>query len=137
MARDNQSIKNKGFTLIELLIALAIVGILAAIALPSYGGMVKQSRRTVAMAEVSSMSLFMEQVYGESLSYSPSGATPTLPYTESPKSGTAKYYDLTVVSTATTFTVTATPKGDQSTDVCGTLTVNQLGAQTAALASCW
>ena len=138
MARNYKSVsKHKGFTLVELMIAVAIVGILVTIAVPSYSGAMQQSRRSVAMAELSSLVLFMERTYSENLSYQPGGTSPTLPFIASPKTGSDKFYDLTVASTATTYTLTATPKGAQTSDTCGTLTINHIGVHGAGSTKCW
>ena len=61
-------IKN-GFTLIELMIAVAIVGILAAIALPSYQQYVTKSRRTEAIAALHAIIVGLEKYYFNNHSY--------------------------------------------------------------------
>jgi type IV pilus assembly protein PilE len=53
--------------------------------------------------------------------------------TQSPRSGDVVHYRITLVSDATSYTVTATP---QQTDRCGNLTVNAQGVRTAASADC-
>ena len=47
--------KDKGFTLIELLIAVAIVGILAAVAVPAYGDYIARSRRAEAISNLQNL----------------------------------------------------------------------------------
>ena len=52
---------NNGFTLIELLIAVAIVGILSAIAYPSYQQHVMKTKRAEAQAQLMELVLFLER----------------------------------------------------------------------------
>ena len=61
--------KNLGFTLIELMIVVAIVGILSAVAYPSYQSHVLKSQRQVAQAALVSLSSTMERYYSENNKY--------------------------------------------------------------------
>lgn len=141
--------RNEGFTLIELIIAVAIVGILAAIAYPTYVDSVRKARRAEARATLIELAQWMERNYTMAHRYdqNPAGApinTAALPFKEAPKDGTPKVYDLTVTApNANSFTLRAVPKGAQAGDKCGTLTLNQAGqrgvegAVGMTAADCW
>lgn len=58
-------VNKKGFTLIELLIVVAIIGILAAIAIPSYVGQQKKAARSEAYANLQNLRLLEERYYAE------------------------------------------------------------------------
>ena len=79
--------QRRGFTLIEMVIVVAIAGILAAIAFPSYQNSVRKTRRTNAEADLVQLSQFMERIYTENGSYMRGGASPALPFTVSPQDG--------------------------------------------------
>jgi type IV pilus assembly protein PilE len=125
-----------GFTLIELMITVVIIGILASIAYPSYVEQVRKTRRANAQSDLVELASFMERHYTEKFSY---GAVnnAALPIKESPKSGSPKYYTLTVISSDTSYALTATAKNGQDSDRCGDLTLNHIGTKSAAITGCW
>lgn len=141
--------KLKGFTLIELMIVVAIIGILAAIAYPSYQDSVRRSRRADAKAALLGFANAMERHYTVKSTYAGAAAggadtgAPAIYATEAPLDGGTKYYDLTINAAAgSSFTVWAAPKGAQADDPCGTLTLNQAGVKevsgaTLAANECW
>lgn len=61
----------KGFTLIELLIVIAIMGLLAAIAIPGYIGQQRRAARTEAYTNLESLRLLQEQYFAENGQYAP------------------------------------------------------------------
>ena len=61
--------RSRGFTLIELMIAVAIVAILAAIAIPSYSDYVRRGRLTDAISRLSAMRVKMEQYFQDNRVY--------------------------------------------------------------------
>jgi len=61
--------KQKGFSLIELLIVVAVIGILAAIAIPAYLGQQTRAKREAAIEGIQSLSAAMEIYYQEHNGY--------------------------------------------------------------------
>lgn len=132
--------RQQGFTLIEVMITVAIIGILAAIAYPSYTNHIQKSRRETAKAEMLASAQLMERFYAINYSYATAtaGASGTI-RDKSPIEGTA-YYDVTLENlTASTYTIKATPIAGsaQASDKCGTLSINQAGVKTSTSGSCW
>lgn len=103
---EHFSAKQKGFTLIELMIVVAVIGILAAIAIPSYTDYVKRGYIADATNTLSSMRAKLEQHYQDNRAYTTVGAFAT-PCANS----TVGKFNITCTLAASTFTVTATGTG--------------------------
>ena len=141
--------RTKGFTLVELMIAVAIVGILAAVAYPAYLQSIRKSRRADAKTALLDLAARQERyssvnnVYTNVPSQLGYVATGDAYPVNIVSSGQANYQlSVTVGAPATTYTATATPIGGQSLDGCGTYSISSLGVQsntgnTVATADCW
>lgn len=122
--------KQHGFTLIELMIAVAVVGILAAIAYPSYTSYVQRGNRSEGIAMLSDGVARMERYYAQNNTYAAAniaalGFTAT---TQTSQSGKYKI-DFVATPTATAYSLKVTPQGSQATDTCGTMSIDQTGAR--------
>jgi len=106
-----------GFTLIELMITVVILGILTAIALPSYTNQVVKSRRSDCMGVMMGFSQAMEKYYSLNYTYLGAGVSgadtgapaSTLYPSVCPLEGDARYNLTIQAATATSFTLRATP----------------------------
>lgn len=128
------NIRARGFTLIELLIVLAVIGILMAIALPSYNNYMLKGKLAEAITVLSDLQVREEAYYTDNRTYA----------ALTPRTGQTQYFDATACVTTTVgglanqgYTCTAT-----STALGYSYTVNEAGTKTtvkpdASTASCW
>ena len=90
-------------------------------------------------ADLVELAQWMERQYSGDFSYLEGGNQPTLPFTQSPRTGSA-FYNLSFNGTvaANTYTLQAVPTGDQTNDTCGTLRITQTGARSSTSGTdCW
>lgn len=121
----------KGFSLMELLITIAIVGILASIAYPSYQEQVAKSRRTEASGALLSAAQALERYYSANGRYTTTAAGSTLPsvfLTKVPENGTAYYTVASSAASANAFTLKASRAGVMASDSCGDFTLDETGS---------
>ena len=141
---------NNGFTLIELMIAVAIIGILASIAYPSYTESVRKTHRADGRIALTEAAARQERLYSETNSYVKNSDLNKLVTHSDGKSSPDGYYTLAVSipsspSTCTVgtvykcFSITATAVAPQDKDTaCATLSINYLGDKTSTGGGdCW
>ena len=125
----------EGFSLIELLIAMAIVGLLSAIAIPIYSQHVAKEYRVEAIVSLTQLAVALEQYYSQHNSYQDVSLS---------KLGIQSYiaHDHYVMSitraTTSEYEIAASSEKDS---LCRTLTLNSKGEQGSSglgkLSECW
>ena len=140
--------KQQGFTLIELMIAVAIVGIIAAIALPSYQAIVRKSNRAEAKTELMDVAQRLQRCYTVYARFDDTtncGIYKDLVDANKYTTRGGGYYEISIAPTTaddlrkTTYTLTATakktPQTQDTTNGCNELKLEHTGEKKPTL--CW
>ncbi|MDR1853643.1 MAG: prepilin-type N-terminal cleavage/methylation domain-containing protein [Azoarcus sp.] len=138
---------SRGFTLIEILIALVVVAIIAAVAVPNYQRQIMKTRRAAAAVCLMELSQWMERFYTVNLRYDQDkdGKTITLPTDMQCQKDLTGFYSVGAVPggiTARAYKLAAVPDPvKQKDELCGSLTLDQTGMKGVSTAAdptlCW
>lgn len=124
--------RQKGFTLMELMVTVAIIGIVAAVAYPSYIKSAYKGRRAEGKAAIQQAAQLLERCYANYGVYNSGNCAEVATLTAGILSQPHNYYTITGTITGTSYIVAATAKssGAQAGDTnCTILTINNVGQQ--------
>ena len=136
MNTGRKKVLHQGVTLIELLLAVAVMGILLALAVPGYSNHMLRVNRTEAIRQLLQAAMCQERIRASRGSYDTS---------QCDMNTSQQYYRISYQSPDTegsAFVVMATPTGTQQAEPCGSLLLNQDGARSISAVNisatkCW
>ncbi len=131
--------KMQGVTLIELMIVVLVVGVLAAIAVPSYRAYLLRSHRVEATTALLNLAAAQEKFYLQNNTYTTELEDAPPVGLGLPAATANDFYDIAIdAADAAGFQATATAKGGQTDDShCAEFTIDQAGTRTATSTDCW
>ncbi len=138
---SHRDTRQRGVTLIELMTVVAILGIIAAIAIPSYQNYVVRSQRSEAKTELLTLASGMERCFTRFNAYDNAGCASTVGMPRTNESG--RYLMQFDALTPGAYTLAAVPQGGQTRDTdCMTLTLQGNNARgiiggTSTAQRCW
>lgn len=123
----------KGITLLELMIVVVIVGILAAIAYPSYREQVRRSNRSEGRTLLQNAAALQERFFSNSNRYA------TLAELGLAATSENGYYTLSIpAADGTSYTLQVAAAGGQADDAhCATMTLTSRGVKGGTNPDCW
>jgi len=129
--------QSRGFTLVELMVAVAVLGVIVAVAYPAYIDFLERSRRAEAQEALQNVATLQEQFYTNNKGYS--GSLSDLDVSTTTENA---YYQLSLSTassidgSAQTYTISASAQGAQASDTdCAAIHLDSNGNQSPP--ECW
>jgi len=119
-----------GYTLVELMIVVAILGILAAVAIPAYNGYVATGKEAEGKAGLSNVALLEEQAFAQNRTYAVGASAAALNAAIGFTAEADTNYTWSVVAGASGIATSFTATADGSANGLPVFTINEANAKT-------